>query len=316
MRGSAQRRLQPMSLLVLCRHPLRRESYTAFASPLVAFCGLATFQQCCEAQNGPRDKLAGLQKRLKSAAEGHVELSLSLYASGHGMAVKQPAMGVTIAWKRPTFYYVYEPQFVKNPAPACWYWLEDGGLQVFQCWQKGQPYRDAQARAVQVANFSKLAGDGKETAFCLAKETATDFAFLGGTGAAFLDVLVESKPNAMTTEKREGYWRLREKASEFKNLMVRESLLDDKANAYVVFDIVDGDNPIKAISVYPDVKTFPDYSESAKFDRIGFTFRRESLKFPEKNIIAKRVELKEKSDIRVEILSSIRPRPVTLEKKD
>ena len=145
---------------------------------VIAFLSLASLHERCEAQPGPRDKLASLQQRLRTAAEGHVELSLSLYAGGHGIAVKQLPKTVAIAWHKPDLYYVHQPQSGKSPAPACWYWLEEGRSQAFEYWEKGRPYDQVRARGVRVVNFKpQLAGDGPEAAFRLAEDKALAFAF-------------------------------------------------------------------------------------------------------------------------------------------
>jgi hypothetical protein len=166
------------------------------------------------------------------------------------------------------------------------------------------------ARGVCVVNFAQLAEDGAAAAFRLAKDKALEFAFLGGTGAAFLEVLDEAEPKAMAIEQGQGRWTMKQKGTDFKNWMVRDSTLDDRTATLVVLDLVEGAQPLKSISIYPDFKRFPDYSSSAVINKIKFVLDRKGLTFPKQQEVTKPVELKAKDKIRSEILDSLRPVPI------
>jgi len=276
----------------------------------ILFLSLVGLQPVCEAQENIRGDLTALQERLSKAPEGYSKMSLSLYAAGHGIAVKQVPKEVTVAWQKPSFYFVHETQSGNNPAPACWYWLEEGQLQIYQHWEKCQPYDRAQVRGVRVANFRQLAGGQADAAYSLAKDKAIDFAFLGGTAADFLEILTESHPNQMEIERHGAGWQLKQKATDFKSRLVRESLLDNKDAAFVVFDIVADKQFLKAISIYPDLKKRPEYCESASIEALELSLNREKLKFPKQQQPIKRLDLKNKTEITSEIIDSIHPEAV------
>ena len=89
-----------------------------------------------------------------------------------------------------------------------------------------------------------------------------------------LDVLREANANAMSVEKRDSKWRLREKATDFKSSLVRESLYKEKTNAFVVIEVgLAGDKqPLKRIAIYPDIKKYPNVAEELTFRDIAFDF--------------------------------------------
>jgi hypothetical protein len=263
----------------------------------------------CHGEEGPRERLASAQQQLASAEKAYLEVTLSYYMSGQGVTVKQPPASAVIAWEKPSFYYVYEPQLDKSANPACWYWLVESKLQAFQLWEKGRPYDHAQARGVRVTNFAQLSGDGADAAFRLAKDKTIDFAVVGGHAANYLELLNEAHSKAMEIEKRDGGWRLKQKATDFKNLIVQESLPDDKSGAFVVFDVAEAEQPLKAISIYYDLNKWPEYGESMAIDKLQFALDRKSLTFPKQPELIKPVELKEKGKLRSEVLDSIPPVP-------
>ena len=144
-----------------------------------------------------------------------------------------------------------------------------------------------------MTNFAKVAGDKPEAAFRLAKDRTGSFAFIGSSGAEMLEVFEEANPKAMSVEKRDSGWRLRERATDFKSSLVRESLYDDKSSAFVVVDVATGEQPLKRIAIYPDVKKYPDLAAiEVSLRDIAFRFDRKDLPPPKHAEVIKSVEVK------------------------
>jgi len=219
-----------------------------------------------------------------------------------GGSIKQPTIHVTMAWHKPAFYYLHEFAWVNNP--DSWYWLDRGELQQFESW-KGKKGSRGRAHGVRITNFARVAGDTPEAGFRLAKEKAHVLDFVGDTAARFVELIPEANRKAMTVERHDAVSVLKQKATEFRSSLVKDSLLEDKNAAFVVFEIVEGRQPLKAISIYRDQKKLPDYCDSAQFDDVEFVLDRKKLIFPGPKEAIKSVEVKNRDKIHTELLSTV-----------
>lgn len=111
----------------------------------------------------------------------------------------------------------------------------------------------------------------------------------------------------MTIQQLDEGWALKQRATEFGSWIVRDSLGDDKAAAFVVFEIAEGEQSLKHISIYPDMTKWPEYSQSATIHKMEFDVDRNALAFPKQNEVIRPVEVKKKTEIESAILDSLRP---------
>ncbi len=95
----------------------------------------ATVSESLAGEPRPQDLLAPLQKRLGTENQVCVKMTLVAYAGMMGGMAKQPPINLTIARRKPDFYYVYEAPSSDDPRnPACWYQLEGGQLLALEYW--------------------------------------------------------------------------------------------------------------------------------------------------------------------------------------
>ncbi len=89
-------------------------------------------------------------------------------------------------------------------------------------------------------------------------------------------------PTPCLSKTRDSKWRLREKATDFKSSLVRESLYKEKTNVFVVIEVgLAGDKqPLKRIAIYPDIKKYPNVAEELTFRDIAFDFAARTSCFP------------------------------------
>ena len=245
----------------------------------------------------PQDELLKLQQRLATETQGCVRMTLSMWG---GIAVaKLPPISLTTAWHKPLFYYMHTSAWGENP--EAWYWLERGQLQIFESWpaKKGSPGR---AHGVRVANYAKVVDGEPEAAFRFAKDKIRAFVYAGQIGQDFLGVFQQANLKAMKIETNGANWIMKQKAIEFKSQFVKDNLTSDKQAAFVVFEVARTAQPLRSISVYPDLTRQPHFSETARFDEIGFSFDRSKLAFPSTKGAMKTVEVKKKTNVDGDLL--------------
>ncbi|MGA2253309.1 MAG: hypothetical protein ABSG53_01500 [Thermoguttaceae bacterium] len=271
-----------------------RRTAISSASLLMAMAFLVNSDQFCGAETNPQDLLAAVQQRLATAPGGRIEISLSLFAGMMGGSGKQPTSHVTMAWHKPDFYCLHEAAWGNNP--DSWYWLDQGDLQQFESFEGGKGSR-RRAHGVRITNFARVAGDTPEASFRLAKEKARALDFVGDTGATFLELITEANKKSMTVEKHNAVWVMKQKATDFRSWLVKNMFMEDKKAAFVVFEVVEGRQPLKSIAIYPDQKKWSDYCGSAQFDAVEFALDRKKLIFPSPKEAIKSVEVKGRDKI-------------------
>lgn len=269
-----------------------RRVAAACAIVSVAMIGLTALPQVDGDERTVRDDLAEVQRRLATANEGYVQMSLSVWAGMWGGAAKQPPIGVTVAWHKPDFYYLHTAAWGDNP--ETWYWLVGGELQFFESWKAKTDSR-ARAHGVRVVDFARVAGNTPDAGFRLAKEKVIDLDIVGDTAAKFLEVLNQADPKSMTVEKRGSGWLMKQKATDF-GKWVQEHQYENK-QGIVAFDVVKGKQPLKAISIFADPAKYPTFCDTVRFEIIEFVLDRKRLSFPRPQEAIRSVEVKDKDKI-------------------
>ena len=239
-----------------------RWKIVARASSLIACFHLASFHKLCQAELDPRGSACGPAKTACSGS-GRFGAAPPLPSTWLGTEVRSnsPRNRSRLPGRSPasTTSTSLNPERVRLPrvGTGC----KTVAYALLSIGKKASLTTKRKRGASGSSILRSLRGMVRRRTYRLANKKAVDFAFVGGTGAAFLDMLGEAQPKQMAVEKRDGGWSLKQHATDFRNWMVRLSLVDDKdkSAAFVVFDM--GEDPrLKAISIYPDIKKLPGYS--------------------------------------------------------